>query len=209
MWKDAQYHSSISSFWSLKKVCLFKIREREQNISTDTLENIQNNNKHMKRCSISSFVNKMQLAPQSDITTWDFPNDPVAKILHSNAGGMGLIPDRGTRSPHAATNPMCYNYWTHTNNPHAATKTHWRQNKQIKKNFTHNFKKKKNRYHHTYIIRDDDRDWPYKSWQEDWGNKTLLNHLYKCKMTQLLLENIWQFLNKVENGLSVTQQPIS
>ena len=41
----------------------------------------------------------MQLLPHLDITTWDFPNDPVAKILHSNAGGMGLISDQGIR-PH-------------------------------------------------------------------------------------------------------------
>ena len=59
---------------------------------------------------MSSFIDKMQLSPQLDITTWDFPSDPVAKILHSNAGGMGLIPDRETRFPHAATNPMCCNY---------------------------------------------------------------------------------------------------
>ena len=60
----------------------------------------------MKRCSISSFINKMQLLPQLDITTWDFPSDPVAKILHSNAESMGLISDQGTR-PHTQQLSLC------------------------------------------------------------------------------------------------------
>ena len=32
---------------------------------------------------------------------WDFPSGPVVKTLPSNAGGMGLIPDRGAKIPHA------------------------------------------------------------------------------------------------------------
>ena len=48
----------------------------------------------------------MQLLPQLDITTWDFPSDPVAKILHSNAVGMGLISDQGTR-PHMQQLGLC------------------------------------------------------------------------------------------------------
>ena len=34
-------------------------------------------------------------------TSWDFPDDPVAKNLPSNAGDMGLIPGQGTKIPHA------------------------------------------------------------------------------------------------------------
>lgn len=48
----------------------------------------------------------MQLLPHLDITTWDFPSDPAAKILHSNAGGMGLISDQGTR-PHTQQLSLC------------------------------------------------------------------------------------------------------
>ena len=33
---------------------------------------------------------------------WDFPGGPVVKNPPSNAGDTGLIPDRGTKIPHAA-----------------------------------------------------------------------------------------------------------
>ena len=32
----------------------------------------------------------------------DFPGDPVVKNLPSNAGGVGSMPGRGTKIPHAA-----------------------------------------------------------------------------------------------------------
>ena len=32
---------------------------------------------------------------------WDFPVGPVVKTSTSNAGGAGLIPDRGAKIPHA------------------------------------------------------------------------------------------------------------
>ena len=31
--------------------------------------------------------------------------------LPCSAGGAGLIPGRGTKTPHAATSPLCCNYW--------------------------------------------------------------------------------------------------
>ena len=34
--------------------------------------------------------------------TWDFPDDPVVKILPSSGGGAGLIPGRGAEIPHAS-----------------------------------------------------------------------------------------------------------
>ena len=43
-----------------------------------------------------------QVHPSSrENTSWDFPDDPVAKNLPSNAGDMGLIPGQGTKIPHA------------------------------------------------------------------------------------------------------------
>ena len=34
------------------------------------------------------------------LTSGDFPSGPVVKTLPSSAGGMGLIPDQGTKIPH-------------------------------------------------------------------------------------------------------------
>ena len=34
-------------------------------------------------------------------TNWDFPSGPVVKTLPSSAGGVGLIPGRGTKISHA------------------------------------------------------------------------------------------------------------
>ena len=42
------------------------------------------------------------------ISQWDFPGGPVVKNLHSNAGGIGLIPVWGTKIPSAiTTEPTC------------------------------------------------------------------------------------------------------
>ena len=43
--------------------------------------------------------------------SWDFSGGPVVKNLPSNAGDMGSIPGRGTKSPRATTRekPMCRN----------------------------------------------------------------------------------------------------
>lgn len=71
--------------------------KRKANISTDTLENIQNNNKHMKRClfqystmmtfnKYSHSSTKLQLLPHLDITTWDFPSDPAARFCTQMQG---------------------------------------------------------------------------------------------------------------------------
>ena len=35
-------------------------------------------------------------------TWWDFPGGPVVKALPSNAGGVGSIPGRGSKIPHAS-----------------------------------------------------------------------------------------------------------
>ena len=52
----------------------------------------------------------------------DFPGGPVVKNPPSNAGDVGSIPGRGTKSPHApeqlsphatSTEPMCHNYRAH------------------------------------------------------------------------------------------------
>ena len=32
----------------------------------------------------------------------DFPSNPVVKTLPSNVGGVGSIPDQGTKIPHAS-----------------------------------------------------------------------------------------------------------
>ena len=49
-----------------------------------------------------------------------FPHGPVGKHLLSNAGGMALIPGRGTTIPHGirqlslhstTTEPVCYNLY--------------------------------------------------------------------------------------------------
>ena len=43
------------------------------------------------------------------VTFWDFPGGPVVKTLASIAGGMGLIPDRGTKILKAAR-PLYHSY---------------------------------------------------------------------------------------------------
>ena len=120
----------------------------------------------------------MHLLPHLDITTWDFPNDPVAKILHSNAGGMGLISDQGIR-PHTQQLSL----WAATTEP-----TYISRYKDI---ITH-------RYHYTYIIRKDDRDWPYKSWQEDWGSKTLCTACANVKWHNYFWKSFGSFLTKLK-----------
>ena len=50
---------------------------------------------------------------------WDFPGGPLVKDLPSNAGDTGLMPDQGTKIPHAWGQPA----------PGTATKT---QHSQIK-----------------------------------------------------------------------------
>ena len=40
--------------------------------------------------------------PKLKHNLWDFPDDPVVKILPSIAGGAGLIPGQGTKIPHAS-----------------------------------------------------------------------------------------------------------
>ena len=51
--------------------------------------------------SVSAVTNRHKLSVLKCHTNWDFPGGPVVKTLPSSAGGVGLIPGRGTKIAHA------------------------------------------------------------------------------------------------------------